>query len=55
MYPLDKCNFAPSEMQGAFLPITLEGNQSPDVAEEAHISGEADAEGEPWFSPDYEL
>jgi len=43
------------EMQGAFLPITLEGDQSPAVAEEARISGEADVEGEPWFSPDYEL
>jgi len=43
------------EMQGAFLPIMLEGDQSPAITEEAHILGEADVEGEPWFSPDYEL
>jgi len=42
-------------MQGAFLPIMLEGDQSPSIGKEAHILGEADAEGEPWFSPDYEL
>jgi len=40
------------EMQGAFLPITLEGDQSPGVGKEAHILNEADVEGEPWFSPD---
>ena len=43
------------EMQDAFLPTTLEGNQSPDVGEEGHVSDEADGEGEPFFSPDYEL
>jgi len=43
------------EMQGAFLPITLEGDQSPDVGEEGHILGEADADGEPFFQSDYEL
>jgi len=43
------------EMQGAFLPITLEGDQSPAVAKEAHILGEANADGEPYFQDDYEL
>ena len=43
------------EMQGAFLPITLEGDQSPTVAKEAHVSGEADAGGEPYFQDDYKL
>jgi len=28
------------EMQGAFLPITLKGDQSPDVGEEGHLSDE---------------
>jgi len=43
------------EMRGAFLPTTLEGNQSPDVGEEGHISDEADADGEPFFQSDYDL
>jgi len=43
------------EMQDAFLPITLEGNQSPDVGEEGHVSDEVDGDGEPYFQDDYEL
>jgi len=43
------------EMQGAFLPTTLEGDQSPDVSKEGHILDEADGEGEPYIHEDYEL
>jgi len=43
------------EMREAFLPTTLEGDQSPDVGEEAHISDEVDGSGEPYFQDDYEL
>jgi len=42
-------------MQGAFLPTTLEGEQSPDVGEEGHISDDVDGEGEPYFQDDYDL
>jgi len=43
------------EMREAFFPTTLEGDQSPDVGEEAHISDEVDGDGEPYFQDDYEL
>jgi len=43
------------EMQRAFLPITLEGDQSPDVSEEGHLSDEGEGDGEPFFQDDKEL
>ena len=43
------------EIQGTFLPTMLEGEQSPDVGEEVHLSDEANSEGEPYVHMDYKL
>jgi len=40
---------------GHFPSNYVEGEQSPDISKEGHLSDEADDDGKPYFQDDYEL